>query len=219
MDLKAEFRDHNLRIPVVPSLWVEAIFRETDEEAARWMDSTPHICRIVDNYEQATAADSSLLERSLKERFPMVARSQPSKTKREMLAEFSQLKAEPLSDYYKRATELLFLFNISDRENGVSQVTLSEAEEFILESLIEAFVAGLEDEELRLNSVSRGATTSKSLSETYAIVSESNRALGEIQKQFALYTTRQKAEAFDEISRAPQLANSVVARFSDRPPN
>ena len=136
-----------------------------------------------------------------------------------MLAEFSQLKAEPLSDYYKRATELLFLFNISDRENGVSQVTLSEAEEFILESLIEAFVAGLEDEELRLNSVSRGATTSKSLSETYAIVSESNRALGEIQKQFALYTTRQKAEAFDEISRAPLLANSVVARFSDRPPN
>ncbi|POS81633.1 hypothetical protein EPUL_006730, partial [Erysiphe pulchra] len=54
MDLKAEFRDHNLKIPAEPSLWVEALFRETDEEAARWMDSTPHIRRIVDNYEVAT---------------------------------------------------------------------------------------------------------------------------------------------------------------------
>ncbi|KAI1007131.1 hypothetical protein K3495_g1094 [Podosphaera aphanis] len=98
MDTKAEFRDHNLRIPVVSSLWVETIFRGTDKEAARWMDSTPHISRIVDSYEQATAADSALLEKSLKGRFPMVIRSQASKSKKEMLVEFSQLKAEPLLD-------------------------------------------------------------------------------------------------------------------------
>ncbi|KAI1004038.1 hypothetical protein K3495_g4173 [Podosphaera aphanis] len=197
IDLKAEFRDRNLKIPVVPSLWVEAILRGKDEEAARWMDSTTHIRRIIDNYEQATAADSTFLEQSFKERFPMVARSQSSKTTREMLAESSQLKSEPFPDYYKRATEFILLLNISDRGNSPSHVILSEAEEMILEMLIEAFVAGLEDEELRLNSISRGATTSKSSLETYAIV---------------------KAEAVDEIYRAPQLANSVVARFSDRPP-
>lgn len=33
-----------------------------------------------------------------------------------------------------------------------------------------------------------------------------------------LHTTKQKAEAFDEISRAPQSVNSIVARFSDQVP-
>ncbi|KAI1003001.1 hypothetical protein K3495_g5203 [Podosphaera aphanis] len=118
MDLKAEFRDRNLKIPVLPSLWVEAILREADEEAARWTDSTPHIRRIIDNYEQTTAADSTFLEQSFKERFPMVAQSQSSKTTREMLAEFSQLKSEPLPDYYKRATE--FLLSPTPENSGLN---------------------------------------------------------------------------------------------------
>lgn len=84
--------------------------------------------------------------------------------------------------------------------------------------LIKAFVSGLEDQELRHNAISRGATSTEYLLKTYKIFAEFRRALDEIQKQLAQYTAQQKAEAFDEIYRAPQLVNSVVARFSDQPP-
>ncbi|KAI0994449.1 hypothetical protein K3495_g13733 [Podosphaera aphanis] len=218
MDLKAEFRDHNLKIPVEPSLWVEALFRETDKDAAKWMDSTPHIRRIVDNYENATANDAIFLEKSLKDKFPLVALTETTKTTNEMLAEFSQIKAEPLSDYYGRAVAFLRLINVNDRRGDIAGASLSGAEDMVLDMLIKAFVASLEDEELRLNSIAHGATSTGSLLKTYDLISESWRAMGEIQKQLVLYTTKQKAEAFDGISRTPQYANSIVARFSDQAP-
>ncbi|KAI0990979.1 hypothetical protein K3495_g17208, partial [Podosphaera aphanis] len=135
-----------------------------------------------------------------------------------MLAEFSQIKAEPLSDYYGRAVAFLRLINVNDRRGDIAGASLSGAEDMVLDMLIKAFVAGLEDEELRLNSIAHGATGTGSLSKTYDLISESWRAMGEIQKQLVLYTTKQKAEAFDEISRTPQYANSIVARFSDQAP-
>ncbi|RKF64288.1 hypothetical protein OnM2_019101 [Erysiphe neolycopersici] len=88
----------------------------------------------------------------------------------------------------------------------------------VLDILMKAFVAGLEEDSLRLDSIAHGATTTGSLAKTYDIVLESRRALSKIQKQLVLHTTKQKAEAFDEISRAPQSVNSIVARFSDQVP-
>ncbi|RKF74146.1 hypothetical protein GcC1_086023, partial [Golovinomyces cichoracearum] len=161
------------------------------------MDSTPHIKRIIDNYEEATASDASYLEQALKDKFPLVAQTESSKSAIEMLAEFSQM---------------------NDKGSNNSCSTLSSAEDIVLNMLIKAFVSGLEDQELRHNAISRGATSTGSLLKTYEIVVGSRRALDEIQKQLAQHTAQQKAEAFDEIYRAPQLANSVVARFSDQPP-
>ncbi|POS87033.1 hypothetical protein EPUL_000586 [Erysiphe pulchra] len=199
MDLKAEFGDHNLRIPVEPSLWVEAL-------------------RIVDDYEDATPGDAKFLEHSLKDKFPLVAHAEITKSTNEMLAEFAQIKSEPLTHYYGRAVAFLHLINVTDRRNDGSRVSLSRAEDMVLDMIIKAFVAGLEEDELRLNSIAHGATTTRSLSKTYEMVIESRRALGEIQKQLVLHTTKQKAEAFDEIFRAPQSMNFVVARFADQVP-
>ncbi|POS82058.1 hypothetical protein EPUL_006833 [Erysiphe pulchra] len=190
MDLKAEFRDHNLKIPAEPSLWVEALFRETDEEAARWMDSTPHIRRIVDNYEVATASDATYLEQSLKDKFPMVANVESSKSASEVLSEFAQFESEPLFDYYGRAVAFLRLINIKDRRKDGTCETLSGAEDMVLDMLIKAFVAGLKEEDLHLDSITHGATTTSSLALTYDIVLESRRALGEIKKQSVLHTTK-----------------------------
>ncbi|KAI1004121.1 hypothetical protein K3495_g4090 [Podosphaera aphanis] len=111
-----------------------------------------------------------------------------------MLAEFSQIKAEPLSDYCGRAVAFLRLINVNDRRGDIAGVSLPGAEDMVLDMLIKAFVAGLEDEELRLNSIAHGATSTGSLSKTYDLVSESRRAMGEIQKQLVLDTTKHKAE-------------------------
>ncbi|POS82180.1 hypothetical protein EPUL_005334, partial [Erysiphe pulchra] len=202
MDLKAEFRDHNLRIPAEPSLWVEALFRETDGEAAKWMDT----------------GDATFLEQSLRDKFPLVAHAETTKSTNEMLAEFAQIKSEPLTHYYGWAVAFLRLINVTDRRNYGSRASLSGAEDMVLDMIIKAFVAGWEEDELRLNSTAHGATTTGSLSKTYEILIESRSALGEIQKQLVLHTTKQKAEAFDEISRAPQSVNSVVVRFVDQVP-
>ncbi|KHJ31033.1 hypothetical protein EV44_g3578 [Erysiphe necator] len=182
MDLKAEFRDHYLKVPASPNLWVEALFRETDEEAARWIDSTPHIRRIVDNYEVATASDSAYLEQSLKEKFPMVVVVESSKSASEVITEFAQFKSESLFDYYGRAVAFLRLKNVNDRLNDDTRETLSGAEDMVLDMLIKAFVAGLEEDSLHLDSIAHGATTTGSLAKTYDIVLESRRALDEIQK-------------------------------------
>ncbi|RKF54994.1 hypothetical protein GcC1_207045 [Golovinomyces cichoracearum] len=82
--------------------------------------------------------------------------------------------------------------------------------------LIKAFVSGLEDQELRHNAISRGATSTEYLLKTYKIFAEFRRALDEIQKQLAQYTAQQKAEAFDEIYRAPQLGKTQP---QDLPPS
>ncbi|RKF79883.1 hypothetical protein GcC1_041021 [Golovinomyces cichoracearum] len=66
MDFKAEFRDYKLKVPAETNFWVEALLRETDKEAAKWMDSTPHIKRIIDNCEEVTAGDASYLEQALR---------------------------------------------------------------------------------------------------------------------------------------------------------
>lgn len=73
MDLKAELRDHNFKVPASPNLWVEALFGEI-QEPVRWMDSiTSHIRIIVDNYEVAKTSDTMYLKHSLKDKFPMAA--------------------------------------------------------------------------------------------------------------------------------------------------
>ncbi|RKF79754.1 hypothetical protein GcC1_043029 [Golovinomyces cichoracearum] len=203
IDLKVEFRDHKLKVLAETNLWVEVLPRETDEEAAKWMDSTTHIKRNIDNFEEAKAGDASYLEQALKDKFSLVAQTESSKSAIKMLAEFSQMKMEPLPDFYKRATAFLRLVNVSDRGSNNSRSTLSSAEDMVLNMLIKAFVSGLEDQELRHNAISRGATSTGSLLKTYEIVTESRRALDEIQKQLAQQTAQQKAEAFDEIYRAP----------------
>ncbi|RKF53814.1 hypothetical protein GcM3_215039 [Golovinomyces cichoracearum] len=137
------------------------------------MDSTPHIKRIIDNYEEATAGDASYLEQALKDNFPLVSQTKSSKSAIEMLSEFSQMKSEPLPDFYKRATAFLTLVNVSDRGSNNSRSTLYSAEDMILNMLIRAFVSGVEDQESRHNAISRGATSTGSLSKTYEIVAES----------------------------------------------
>ncbi|KAI0993016.1 hypothetical protein K3495_g15168, partial [Podosphaera aphanis] len=191
MDLKAEFRDRGLRIPVQPNLWVEAIYRETDNEAAKWMDSTPHIRRIVMNYDQATANDAILLEQALKNKFPLVTYTESSKSPDQMLSEFSQIRSEPLSEYYGRALSFLSLVNLSDRCTDDATFNPSETDRMILRMLINKFISGLVNEELRMSAIAHGATTTESLARSYEIVRECRQSIDEIQKQLVQFTTQQ----------------------------
>ncbi|POS83685.1 hypothetical protein EPUL_003588 [Erysiphe pulchra] len=130
MDPKTEFRNHDLKIPASPSLWVEALFRETDEEAAR----------IVDNYEVATGSDPAYLEQSLKDKFCLVANVESSKSASEVLTEFAQLKSEPFFDFYRLGVAILGPIFVSDRHNNSAHETLSGAEEMVLDVLIKALM-------------------------------------------------------------------------------
>lgn len=137
-------RAMNILPSVTPRAALQLMDGHLQGKAAKWADLTPEITAILDESYiiNATKADRKMFEEAISERFKG---AQEIDVELEMQSLY-QKTGESIKEYYQCATDVLAAANIQDRREGV---TLSESEESILEMVIDKFIQGIHDAELR----------------------------------------------------------------------
>ncbi|RKF58642.1 hypothetical protein GcM3_180043 [Golovinomyces cichoracearum] len=86
-------------------MWVEAVWMNITTNAAMWMDSTPHIRKIIDKVKARIPSEISDLERDILthesvRRFELVVALMSEPQHQTMVNELRQYKDESLRDYF-----------------------------------------------------------------------------------------------------------------------
>ncbi|TQS36950.1 hypothetical protein Golomagni_02588, partial [Golovinomyces magnicellulatus] len=127
-----------------------------DGEAASWLDSTPTLRLMIDDREQSTKEQVDEFKEHLSARFPSQIIDYSEGNIQHDIKAFSQVKSEPLMAYYQRALHLLRRAYGRDNHKSLTGAkALAPVEQVVLNSIISAFVEGLQDEDLRNEVFSR----------------------------------------------------------------
>lgn len=128
--------------------------------------------------------------------------------------ETNHRKPETLTSYYQRASNLLRRSHGRDRPRQESPVSpLTGLEEFMLNTIINAYVKGLSDSRLRQKVLERDGATCGSLWRAYEIVQSSQRSielLDQVEKELGDRSRLTKLEKFVS-SQYGRSAASILA--------
>ena len=184
-DLEMEdYRDEDGRFP--PTKYLGTLDALLTGEASDWSESHPEAIRLL--HEAETAPTPTTVEnfRALFcERFPSkVMEISPVPFDVE-LAELHQRPEESLAAYYKRVQNLMQRVGARDRPAPTPAVNaLTSLEAAMLDTILRAFIKGLNDHEIRKEATRGLAATDRSLRMVYSLAEEARRTNAEIQKLF-----------------------------------
>jgi len=186
-----------------------------------WADSTPQIRSILDKSEpgmpdagKPTNRDREVFEEALKARFPGTLTDLPVVDATTALRHLAQSRDESLASYYSRASTLLQQLGCHDMALATTYPSPQEVLVVTMrKQLIEKFIQGLANTELRKESMVARCFTSGLLKTAYQIIEETQTYIAMQQKMAAEEQMAQKAEMWDSVKdlNIGRRASSYVA--------
>lgn len=170
---------------VIPaSKYLQAVDILLTEDAAFWAEMDPEVSAIL-----TTASPSqntvSQFKAKLIDKYPApIADVVPISFDSEM-AELKQGPNESLLAYYKRITALMSKVGARDRARSSSTpapTPLSPLESAMLDTILRAFIRGLNDDGIKRSAVAHIVSSDRSLFGVYTAAEEARRAKIELQK-------------------------------------
>ena len=199
MALKLNLRNTDLE--TWPGLWIQAVYIKVKGEAAVWMDSTPHIAALVDTLETVTVAQKNNFDVEFKAQFPG-AQIDPTRVPDHLeLTTFRQRPDESLQAYEFRASEIWRKIVEAPSLVGAKGIAASIG----YSVFVSAFVNGLHDNILRIQSIRQGAVTVSTIPEAIQAV---NRAY-QITASEILYSQRIENPVWNALRDGPQVQGYV----------
>jgi len=164
--------------PPSPELFLESIEMLFHGEAAKRLDSTPRIRRIVEDRDTATDTEVEEVKNWMQEEFPKEISDTVEENLQSEIEHLGQNETESLQNYYLRTVNILRRAHGKDRPRPANTDTrLSGLEEVMLDTMVSAFVKGLRDNRVRRSSLEKDAATAGSLWRSYEIVQATQRSL------------------------------------------
>ncbi|KAF6240298.1 hypothetical protein HO173_001909 [Letharia columbiana] len=162
------------------------------DDAFEWSESHPEAVRLLTEVENAGSQQTIQQFRAIFcEKFPSKA-----------VETYINVPKESLASYFKRVTNLMQRVGIKDRPAATPSAAFSLLESTMLDTILRAFIRGLNDQEIRKEATRGMASSDRSLHMVYNLAEEARRTNAEIQK------------LLDEESRSDQLQfyKSLVER-------
>lgn len=179
-------------------------------KAAKWADSNTKVRSILDNVGTASAADLLAVQEAIKDKYPADVDDEPEISAQSLLKSLKQDKDESMASYHQRATAILSKLDCKDQSRAGDR-NMTSGEKFILEGVITAFVDGLLDSALRMESINARVTNCGSLWRALEIVVDSQKFLQLKEKIRREDVEKKKAEAWDAFSTMkPGQVNSYL---------
>ncbi|KAI1872009.1 uncharacterized protein JN550_004212 [Neoarthrinium moseri] len=190
--LKWQFRKAGHVMPP-PSEYIQVVNMQAEGSVATFLDSDPTLQAILRRAEEggALSQDIEALDQALRDRFPAQLVDESTVQPSEEWKSLTQEKNEALAAYYNRAQNLLRRMGARDAPRDVTAFQanpLSALETFSLKTVIDKFVQGLEDAQLKQEAISRSLGTTGALWQCYEGLRECQRVIEsreELQKQAA----------------------------------
>ncbi|TGJ79930.1 hypothetical protein E0Z10_g8845 [Xylaria hypoxylon] len=162
---------------------IEAVNMLCEGKAAVFLDSSAILQAIIGRAERnkSNPDDLTILETSLREKFPTRLVDELAVLPAEDLQSLSQESTESLVSYYARTQALLTRMGGRDRprgrQDGTGDTSLSALESFTLGSVVRSFVDGLHDDELKAESIDKSAAGKDSLWGCFDAIRDSQKIL------------------------------------------
>jgi hypothetical protein len=204
--LAYDFRKASKNVPK-PELYLEAIEMLLEGEPARRLDSTPRIRKIIDKRATATQFDVDTVKEWLTEEFPTSVQDITEADVQTEIENLSQGNEEALATYYQRTVSLLRRTHGRDKPREDSNTALSGLETTMLNCVVNAFVKGIYEDELRRSALHKDAATCGALWKSYEMVQASQRSIS---------LERQVEETLANKRRLTEL-EKIVQDFTGRP--
>jgi hypothetical protein len=167
-----------------PEMFLEAIEMLMEGEPAKRLDSTPRIRKLIDRRStDSPQIDVDTVKEWLMEEFPSSVQDVTETDVQTEIEGLLQMADEPLAAYYQRAASILRRTHGRDkpREDG-GGAPLSGLESTMLNTVVNAFVKGLYQDELRRSAFHKDAATCGALWKSYEMVLHAQRSLA-LEKQ------------------------------------
>ncbi|KAI0995436.1 hypothetical protein K3495_g12743 [Podosphaera aphanis] len=198
-----------------PHLFFYAVDILFDGEAASWLDSTPMLRLMIDDREQSTKEQVAEFKEHLSARFPSQIIDYSEGNIQHDIKAFSQVKSEPLMAYYQRALHLLRRAHGRDNHKSLTGAkALAPVEQVVLDSIISAFVEGLQDEDLRNEVFSRSILSCGSLWRSVEIIKETQQSLNLAREAKNRSAEKQEIQQIRALCAA-QFGKSVTSVLAD----
>jgi hypothetical protein len=203
-----------------PELFLEAVEMLLEGEPARRLDSTPRIRRLIDNREAAAAAHVNTVKEWLMEEFPTSVEDVTEIDVQSEIESLEQGPAEALASYYQRTLGILRKTHGRDRPRDTDRsTTLSGLEVTMLNCVVNAFVKGLFQDNLRKAALQKDAATCGALWKSYEMVQAAQRSL-QLEKQIEEALSSKKRLADLEkfvLDHHGRTATVVLAEVKQNP--
>ncbi|KAI1000792.1 hypothetical protein K3495_g7405 [Podosphaera aphanis] len=175
--LKQDLEKANLDPRQHPSQWTKAIYSRSIGEADVWMHSTPHISRIVQDTDTTTAEQALLLVSELKARFPGPISHDPGLQNPVWEAQnLQQSPSEDLNTYIRRVRTFY------QRIGARSGREYDDLQQGFIAVIIQNFIRGLTDVNLKIEAIRQGAPTSLTLDSAMEKVLNAQSTLQQLAK-------------------------------------
>ncbi|RKF72295.1 hypothetical protein GcM3_098029 [Golovinomyces cichoracearum] len=170
---------------------------------------------MIDDREQSTREQVAEFKEHLSARFPSQIIDYSEGIIHHDIKTFSQVKSEPLMAYYQRALHL------SRRAHGrgnhkslTGTKALAPVEQVVLNSIISAFVEGLQDEDLRNEVSSRSILSCGSLWRSVEVIKETQQSLNLAREGKNRSAEKQEIQQIRALCDA-QFGKSVTSVLAD----
>ena len=174
------YRDQEGVIP--PDTYLESLNMLLTDDAAEWAESHPDAIRLLAE-PNPTAATVESFKTLFCERFPTKTVEVTPLSFDVELAELHQRTDESLSAYYKRVTGLMSRIGAKDRPPSTPSATpFTALESAMLDTILRAFIRGLNDQSIRQEATRGMASADRSLRNVYSLAEEARRTNLEVQK-------------------------------------
>jgi hypothetical protein len=171
-----DFRKASQNIPR-PELFLEAIEMLLEGEPARRLDSILRIRKIVNKRSEATQVDMNTIKEWLTEEFPISVQDITEADIQTEIENLSQGANKALAIYYQYMVSLLYRTHGRNKPREDSITALSGLETTILNCIINAFVKGIYNNELRYLALYKDTATCGSLWKSYKMIQASQYSI------------------------------------------
>ncbi|KAF6238681.1 hypothetical protein HO173_003187 [Letharia columbiana] len=196
-----DYQDEEGRFP--PAKYLGYLDMLLVDDASEWSESHPEAVRLLTEAEHSGSQQTIQQFRAIFcEKFPSKAVEVSAIPFDVEIADLHQRPEESLASYFKRVTNLMQRVGIKDRPAATPSAAFSLLESTMLDTILRAFIRGLNDQEIRKEATRGMASSDRSLHMVYNLAEEARRTNAEIQK------------LLDEESRSDQLQfyKSLVER-------
>ena len=173
------YRSSDGNIP--PDLYLESLNMLLTDDAADWAESHPEAVRMLSD-PNPTADTVERFKSLFCDRFPSkIVELTPVSFDVE-LAELNQRSDEPLLTYYKRVTNIMQRVGAKDRSASPSSAPLTILESAMLDTILRAFIRGLNNQDISREATRGMASAERSLRNIYTLADEARRTQEEIDR-------------------------------------
>jgi hypothetical protein len=193
---------------------LRTIDNNVSDEVASYLYSIIRISNAFDNLDSATTEDVLFVENTLRDRYITTVVAAPLSAHTQLNA-LKQEKSENLATYYNRASALLRQVGGKDQ---IGDTPLASNDNFILMTIIRAFIIGIQSDLVRTNTAAQGGFACTGLHKAYLLAQQVSDSLEETKQLQHLAQLQEKARAFDQQQHnrnRPQNQGQVSGASAD----